>query len=149
MPRAKRKENREMESHWIRTDHEATPVSRSESHAPALKSESTPPDLRSCRILAREIRPATKLGNENHGGHPDQGKPDKEWKSAEVFDFATYSSRLTARRSAVSNRADRIRPCRPSMPPGGTEGQLNRAVAGPLQRLDSHPGPLLCLLHSE
>ncbi len=43
--------------------------------------------------------------------------------------------RLTDRRSAASNSADRTRSCRHSMPPGGTQGQLNRAVDGPLQRL--------------
>jgi hypothetical protein len=109
MPRAKRNEDREMESRWIRADHDATSVSRSESHARALKSESTPPDLRSRRILAREIRPATKMGNENHGGHPDQGKGDKEWKGAEAFDFATCSRRLTARLSAAGTMTGWLR----------------------------------------
>ena len=42
---------------------------------------------------------------------------------------------LTDRRSAASNSADRIRSCHRSMPPDGNQGQLNRAVDGPLQRL--------------
>jgi hypothetical protein len=42
---------------------------------------------------------------------------------------------LTDRRSAASNSADRIRSCPRSMPPDGNQGQLNRAVDGPLQRL--------------
>jgi hypothetical protein len=39
--------------------------------------------------------------------------------------------RLTDRRSAASNSADRTRPCHLSMPPGGNQGQLYRAPAGP------------------
>ena len=35
----------------------------------------------------------------------------------------------------MSNSADRSRLTRHIMPPDGSEGQLNRAVAGPLQRL--------------
>ena len=46
--------------------------------------------------------------------------------------------RPTDRRSAASNSADRTRPCHPSMPPDSNQGQLNRAVDGPLQRLVGH-----------
>ncbi len=46
-----------------------------------------------------------------------------------------YRRRLTDRPLVASNSADRPRPCDPSMPLGGTQGQLNRAVDGPLQRL--------------
>ena len=42
--------------------------------------------------------------------------------------------RPTDRRSAARNSADRTRPCRHSVPPDRNHGQLNRAVAGPLQR---------------
>jgi hypothetical protein len=50
-----------------------------------------------------------------------------------------HASCLTNRRSAASNSADRTRPCPKSMPPEGNQGQLNQAVADPLQRLVRHP----------
>ncbi|MDP7067260.1 MAG: hypothetical protein QF637_06535, partial [Acidimicrobiales bacterium] len=49
---------------------------------------------------------------------------------------------LTDRRSAASNSADRTRPCHRSMPPDGNQGQLNRAVDGPLQRLVGRRQPI-------
>ncbi|MCP4896966.1 MAG: PEP-CTERM sorting domain-containing protein [bacterium] len=48
-------------------------------------------------------------------------------------------SRLTDRRSAASNSADRSRPSRDNMTPDCNQGQSKRAVGGPLQRFGRRP----------
>ena len=69
------------------------------------------------------------------GENLGDGESDDDCKRYEYeLEYRHCSRCLTDRRSAVSDSADRTRPCHGSMPPDGNPGQSNRAVAGPLQR---------------
>ena len=87
----------------------------------ARRLELAPLKYLRCQVLRKLVSPTTCA----------TGRQEEDQKGR----LASHRTcRPTDRRSAASNSADRTRSCRHSMPPCGTQGQLNRAVDGPLQR---------------